>query len=161
MSDPTNFPGEATPDPTLVIALARLKGAGLRITLPRMKILEALARQQQPRSIEDLHALLSPGCCDLVTVYRCIGAFEKAGLVRRALIHHGTALYSPTFGQTERYHVVCRDSERVEALDEKLSLELREVVERAQDALRAKGYREVGHLLEFFGVAPAAPSAHP
>lgn len=140
----------------LILATARLKSAGLRVTQPRMAILEGLCRQSIPVSIENLHAGLPAGACDLVTVYRCMAAFERAGLVRRAVIHQGTSLYQVAFGPAETYHVVCRSSGSLASLSPEVSRELQRAVAKALEELRGKGYREVAHMLEFSGVAPAA-----
>ena len=74
------------------LATAKLKSAGLRITQPRLAILAALSKRAQPTSIEQLHGDVGADNCDLVTVYRCMAAFEDIALVRRAFFHNGTAL---------------------------------------------------------------------
>src|SRR5687767_10309234 len=136
------------------LATSKLKSAGLRITQPRLAILAALSRRAQPTSIEQLHEDVGPENCDLVTVYRCMAAFEEIALVRRTFFHNGTALYEINLGQPTRYHVVCKSSNRVEELDAETSDELRRSIENVQEKLRARGYADVGHIVEFFGVAP-------
>ena len=136
------------------LATAKLKSAGLRITQPRLAILAALSKRAQPTSIEQLHEDVGAENCDLVTVYRCMAAFEEIGLVRRAFFHNGTALYEINLGQPTRYHVVCKSTNRVEELDAETSDELRRAIEAVQEKLRGRGYGEVGHIGEFFGVAP-------
>jgi Fur family transcriptional regulator, ferric uptake regulator len=136
------------------LATTKLKSAGLRITQPRLAILAALSRCSQPASIEQLHADVGAENCDLVTVYRCMAAFEDIGLVRRAFFHNGTALYEINLGQPTRYHFVCKSTNRVEELDAETSGELRRVIETVQEKLRARGFGEVGHIVEFFGVPP-------
>ena len=135
-------------------ATARLKSAGLRITQPRLAILAELARQPQPVSIENLHDHLGANTCDLVTVYRCMAAFEEIGLVRRAFFHNGTALYEINLGQPTRYHVVCKATNRVEELDSEISAELNRTLQQIEEKLRAHGYEAVSHIVEFFGIAP-------
>ena len=143
--------------PTAVeLATARLKSAGLRITQPRLAIIAALSRREQPTTIEQIHEDVGAGNCDLVTVYRCMAAFEEIGLVRRAFFHNGTALYEINLGQPTRYHIVCKTTNRVEELDPAVSEELRRAIEVVQEGLRARGFAEVGHIVEFFGVAPQA-----
>ena len=136
------------------LATAKLKSAGLRITQPRLAILGALSKRAQPTSIETLHEDVGPQNCDLVTVYRCMSAFEDIGLVRRAFFHNGTALYEINLGQPTRYHVVCKTTNRVEELDAETADELRRAIETVQEKLRNRGYGDVGHIVEFFGVAP-------
>src|ERR1044072_1461027 len=86
----------------------------------------------QPTSIEQLHEDVGTQNCDLVTVYRCMAAFEDIGLVRRAFFHNGTALYEINLGQPTRYHVVCKASNQVEELDAETASELRRAIERVQ-----------------------------
>ena len=65
-----------------------LKAAGLKATLPRLKILNILeSNQMRHMSAEDVYkALLDAGEeVGLATVYRVLTQFEEAGLVRR---HH-------------------------------------------------------------------------
>lgn len=147
--------GASTPS-AVELATAKLKSAGLRITQPRLAILAALSNRGQPTSIEQLHQEVGTGNCDLVTVYRCMAAFEEIGLVRRAFLHNGTALYEISLGQPARYHVVCKNTNRVEELDAETSHELRRAIGSVQEKLRARGYEEVGYIVEFFGVAPSA-----
>lgn len=139
------------------LATARLKSAGLRITQPRIAILAELSKCEKPTSIEQLHTELGEGTCDLVTVYRCMAAFEEIGLVRRAFFHNGTALYEINLGQPTRYHVVCKTTDRVEELDAETSLELSRTLGEIEAKLRGRGYIDVGHIVEFFGVSPHGP----
>src|SRR5579871_4865828 len=60
------------PASALEQACAHLKSAGLRITRPRLAILEALLARVEPASIEQIHEMLGTDKCDLVTVYRCM-----------------------------------------------------------------------------------------
>lgn len=138
------------------LATSRLKSAGLRITQPRLAILSVLSRRDQPTSIEQIHDEVGAANCDLVTVYRCMAAFEGIGLVRRAFLHNGTALYEMNLGQPARYHVVCKATNRVAELDAAAAAELRRAIETVEESLNARGYRQVGHIVEFFGVAPTA-----
>lgn len=140
-------------------ATARLKSAGLRITQPRLAILAALNNRAKPTTIEQLHEDVGCDNCDLVTVYRCMAAFEEIGLVRRAFFHNGTALYEINLGEPTRYHVVCKSTDQVEELDAETSAELRHAIEGIQEKLRARGFTEVAHIVEFFAVAPPGSRA--
>lgn len=136
------------------LATTKLKSAGLRITQPRVALLTALGNRNAPSSIEQLHVEVGAENCDLVTVYRCMAAFEGIGLVRRAFFHNGTALYEINLGQPTRYHVVCKATNRVEELDSETADELRRAIEVVQEKLRARGFADVSHMVEFFGLAP-------
>ena len=141
------------------VACYKLKEAGLRITQPRVAILAALIKTGRPTSIDALHGELGPNSCDIVTVYRCMAAFESIGLVRRAFLINGTSLYEINLGDPNRYHVVCKQTNKVEELDAASANELRRAVQTVEDTLRSKGYLEVGHIVEFFGKSPAVRRA--
>lgn len=144
-----------TKDQTPVeVACYKLKEAGLRITQPRVAILAALIKTGRPTSIDALHNDLGANSCDIVTVYRCMAAFESIGLVRRAFLINGTSLYEINLGDPNRYHVVCKQTNMVEELDAASADALRSAVQTVEEALRARGYLEVGHIVEFFGKSP-------
>lgn len=126
----------------------------MRITQPRIAILTAIINRGQPTSIEQIHDELAAGSCDLVTVYRCLGAFERIGIVRRSFFHNGTSLYDVNLDETNRYHVVCKESNRVDPIAPALTDELRRSINQIEESLRAAGYNDVSHVVEFFGVAP-------
>jgi len=143
----------------LNIACARLKDAGLRITQPRIAILAALAKRGQPTTIEQIHADLEAGSCDLVTVYRCLSAFEDIGLVRRSFFHNGTSLYALSLGDAHPYHVICKETNQVQEIDPETTAELRRNVTQIEELLKSRGYNNVTHVVEFFGLAPDAATA--
>lgn len=143
------------------LATAKLKSAGLRITKPRVAILAALSRHTQPTSIEQIHDDVGSENCDLVTVYRCMAAFEQIGIVRRAFFHNGTAMYEMNVGRSTRYHVVCKSTNSVEELDAQTAEELRRAVEAIELRLRERGYTDVTHIVEFFGQSPQAVRPSP
>lgn len=126
-------------------ALDTLRKHHLRITRPRKAILQVLLTRETPTTIEELHHELEPGLCDLATVYRCLAAFEKLNLVRRCHFHDGTSLYEINLGSEHHHHIVCTSCQKVEALDFC-------VVEGLERLIRERGYRNVSHMLEFFGV---------
>ena len=73
-----------------------LKKAGLKVTLPRLKVLEVLERAE-PRhmSAEDVYKQLinSDDTVGLATVYRVLTQFESAGIVSRHNFDDGHAVY--------------------------------------------------------------------
>jgi Fur family ferric uptake transcriptional regulator len=137
------------------VACARLREAGLRITQPRIALITTLARQDGPVSIEHLHAALTDRACDLVTVYRCLSAFESIGLVRRSFLHNGTSLYELTLGQTpQHYHLVCKSCGKTERVDYF-------PIQGIETVLRERGYAQLTHLVEFFGICPRCQQSTP
>lgn len=159
-STQTNHPlatgGESLdPHSRVETACARLREAGLRITQPRIAILGVLIARGQPVSIEQIHSELRNRSCDLVTVYRCLAAFEEIGLVRRSFFHNGTSLYQLADRKDTVYHVVSKGGEEIRALDLETNSRLASAIKVVEDQLKAEGYTEVSHLLEFFAKAPA------
>ena len=144
-----------TPAP-LEVACTRLKAASLRVTQPRLAILDVLIRHGRPLSIEAIHARLDSRTCDLVTVYRCMAAFEAIGLVRRAFLNNGTSLYEIRIGDSPRYHVVCKGTNKVEEIDPETTTALSEALRIVEESLKARGFTDVSHIVEFFGHSPAA-----
>jgi Fur family transcriptional regulator, ferric uptake regulator len=144
----------AMPQAAIDVACTRLKAAGLRITQPRVAILEALIKRSAPASIEQIHGDLADAACDLVTVYRCLAAFQEVGLVRLCYFHNGTSLYQINLDNENTYHVVSKDTKEVEPLDAENAAELRAVVSKIEENLKSRGYTEVSHLVEFFAQKP-------
>jgi len=140
----------------LAAACGRLREAGLRITQPRIAIINALIQRNQPISIEQIHAELDSKSCDLVTVYRCLGAFEDIGIVRRSFLHNGTSLYQLGDRKDPVYHVVSKDTAEIQALDPATSARLSETIAKVEQELRDKGYENVSHVLEFFAKSSAS-----
>jgi Fur family transcriptional regulator, ferric uptake regulator len=160
-STQTNHPlangGESLdPHARVETACARLREAGLRITQPRIAILGVLIARGQPLSIEQIHGELRNRSCDLVTVYRCLAAFEEIGLVRRSFFHNGTSLYQLSDRKDSVYHVVAKDGSEIRSLDAETSARLAAAIKQVEDQLKAEGYTDVSHLLEFFAKAPEA-----
>lgn len=131
-------------------ACLRLKQASLRVTQPRVAILKALIAQPHPVSIEQIHQSLSDSACDLVTVYRCLAAFESIGLVRRSFLHNGTSLYQIHSSGSSGYHIINKSDRGIEPLPAELARELSGTIRRIENELRAQGYTDVSHSVEFF-----------
>ncbi|AWI08995.1 Fur family transcriptional regulator [Ereboglobus luteus] len=133
-------------------ACARLKEAGLRITQPRISILNSLINRSVPASIEQIHADLPPDTCDLVTVYRCLAVFQEIGLVRLTYFHNGASAYQLTLTSdtVPPYHVIFKKDNEVQELDAESAAELRAVITKIEDKLRESGHGKVSHIVEFF-----------
>jgi len=160
-STQTNSPfGSPAVDQDAIIL--KLRTSGLRITQPRLALLSVLCRMHQPATIEQLYGQTGSETCDLVTFYRCIAAFEKAGVVYRSGFGgRGAALYLVASECQRRYPLVRRGTTQVEQLDEDLSSELHAVIESVQRKLRERGYRQLEHIVEFFAEAPPAENRSP
>lgn len=92
-----------------------LKKAGLKATLPRIRILEMLeASDFKHMSAEDVYkGLLSAGEeVGLATVYRVLTQFESAGLVKRHNFDSGHSVFELDQGG-HHDHMVCLKTNRV------------------------------------------------
>lgn len=100
-----------------------LRKAGLKVTLPRLKILEILETSRQRHlSAEDIYKeLLQTGeDIGLATVYRVLTQFEAAGLVTRHNFEGGHSVFEMDEGK-HHDHMVCVESgEVVEFVDEEI-----------------------------------------
>jgi Fur family ferric uptake transcriptional regulator len=93
-----------------------IRKAGLKVTLPRVKILEVLeASGERHMTAEDVYkALLENGEeIGLATVYRVLTQFEGAGLVERHHFEGGQAVFEINRGH-HHDHIVCLDCGHVE-----------------------------------------------
>jgi Fur family transcriptional regulator, ferric uptake regulator len=93
-----------------------LRNAGLKVTLPRLKILDILADgPARHMSAEDIYKklLVSNEDIGLATVYRVLTQFEAAGLVTRHHFEGGMAVFELNQGE-HHDHIVCVDCGKVE-----------------------------------------------
>lgn len=125
-----------------------LRNAGLKVTLPRVKILEILERSN-PRHIsaEDMYkALLDSGeDIGLATVYRVLTQFETAGLVTRHHFEGGHSVFELNQG-SHHDHILCVKCGRVdEFMDAEIEI-------RQKKIASAKGYEMTDHSLYIYGV---------
>lgn len=123
-----------------------LRKAGLKITLPRLKILEIL-EGAEPRhmSAEDIYKELLDSDEDigLATVYRVLTQFEAAGLVTRHNFEGGHSVFELDDGE-HHDHMVCIDSgEVVEFVSDE--------IERLQEEIAEKhGFELLDHSLVLY-----------
>lgn len=125
-----------------------LRKAGLKVTLPRLKILELLAdSEHRHMSAEEVYrALLDSGEeIGLATVYRVLTQFESAGLVSRQHFEGGHSVFELDEGH-HHDHIVCVKCGRVDEF-------MDEVIEDRQEAIADKlGYEMTDHSLYIYGV---------
>ena len=132
-------------------AVSRMKEKSLRVTSPRLAMLKILAQAKHPLSAEQVHAA-ADGELDLVTVYRSLGALDEAGIVQRHPLERGRSLYALVSQGHHHHHVICRRCGRIERLpgcD----------VGRIESAARARGFADLTHVMEIYGVCPTCASS--
>ncbi len=125
-----------------------LRKAGLKGTLPRLRILQILAdASDKHMSAEEIYkGLLEMGEeVGLATVYRALTKFVDAGLVNRLNFEGGQAVYELNEGR-HHDHIVCIKCNAVEEFVD-------DVIEARQKAIAEKfGYEMTDHALNIFGV---------
>ena len=123
-----------------------LRKAGLKVTLPRMKILQQLeSSEERHLSAEDIYkALMDTGeDVGLATVYRVLTQFESAGLVMRHNFDGGHAVFELATDE-HHDHMVCTETgDVIEFHDDAIEARQRKICE-------AHGYELVDHSLVLY-----------
>ncbi len=124
-----------------------LKKAGLKVTLPRLKILEVLQEPDNHHvSAEDLYKrLIDMGEeIGLATVYRVLNQFDDAGIVTRHNFEGGKSVFELT-QQHHHDHLICLDCGKViEFSDDSIEARQREIAAK-------HGIRLTNHSLYLYG----------
>lgn len=138
---------------------AELRRAGLKATLPRLRILEILERTPERHvSAEDVYRALideEGGSIGLATVYRVLTQFEQAGLViRHNFDGGGSAVFELEKGE-HHDHLVCIRCGRVdEFVDDTIE-------ERQHKIARDAGYTMTDHSLIIYGLCADCQAPSP
>src|ERR1700682_1781434 len=123
-----------------------LKSAGLKATLPRLKIIN-LFEQSKVRHLtaEDVYKqLLAEGLdVGLATVYRVLTQFEQAGLLSRQHFETGKAVFELNQGG-HHDHLVCLQCGRVEEFYDA------DIARRQNEVARQRGFQLHGHSLALY-----------
>ena len=125
-----------------------LKKAGLKITIPRVKILELLENAKDHHlSAEDVYRILVESSEDigLATVYRVLTQFEEAGLVIRHNFAEGHSVFELDQGE-HHDHLVCVKCNRVEEFVDAV------IETRQQEIAKQAGYTITDHSLNIYGI---------
>ena len=128
----------------------QLKEAGLKITMPRVKVLHILEQSTKHHlSAEDVYkALLEMGeDVGLATVYRVLTQFQAAGLINRHNFEGGYSVFELSQGE-HHDHLVCVKCGRVEEfVDDMIEQRQKMIAERAQ-------FKMTDHALNIYGLCP-------
>jgi Fur family ferric uptake transcriptional regulator len=125
-----------------------LKKAGLKVTLPRIKILEILEKAKDHHlSAEDVYKLLVESGDDigLATVYRVLTQFEEAGLVVRHHFSEEHSVFELDHG-THHDHLVCVKCGKVREFFDEI------IEERQKIVAIAEGFQITDHSLNIYGI---------
>lgn len=110
-----------------------LKKAGLKATLPRLRILEILETSSaRHMSAEEVYkALLGSGDdVGLATIYRVLTQFEGAGIVQRHNFDSGHAVFEMTQDEHHDHMVNVATGEVIEFFDDEIERLQKEIVDR-------------------------------
>ena len=125
---------------------AELKKAGLKVTLPRLRILELLEDGDKAHlSAEEIYRRLIDAGEEvgLATVYRVLTQFEQAGICIRHNFEEGHAVYELT-PSDHHDHMVCLDTgDVIEFTDEIIE-------ERQKKLAEERGYEIIDHSMVLY-----------
>ncbi len=134
---------------------SELKSVGLKVTLPRLKILSLFETSDQRHlSAEDIYRVLLAEHEDigLATVYRVLTQFEQAGLLIRHHFESGKAVFELNQGG-HHDHLVCLQCGRVEEFFDP------EIEKRQEKIAKERGFTIREHSLYLY--ADCAKAACP
>jgi len=124
-----------------------LRKAGLKVTLPRLNILQILEQAEQHHlSAEDVYkTLLSQGNdVGIATVYRVLTQFEAAGLVTRHHFDGGQAIFELDTGDNHD-HIVCVKTGKVSEFKDEV------IEQRLLEIAKELGYELTDHKIILYG----------
>ena len=125
---------------------AELKRAGLKVTLPRLRILELLEGGDKTHlSAEEIYRRLIDAGEEvgLATVYRVLTQFEQAGICIRHNFEEGHAVYELT-PSDHHDHMVCLDTGDVIEFTDDI------IEERQKKLAKEKGYEIIDHSMVLY-----------
>jgi len=133
-----------------------LKNAGLKATLPRLKVLSLFENSKERHlSAEDIYKIILNSGEDvgLATVYRVLTQFEQAGLLIRHHFESGKAVFELNSGG-HHDHIVCVKCGRVEEFYDA------EIEKRQEIAAAKLGFTMQEHSLTIYGLCSNQPCTH-
>ena len=122
-----------------------LRNAGLKVTHPRIRVLEILENSHEHLTAENIYKMLLEGSEDigLATVYRVLTQFEAAGLVVKHNFEGGQAVYELDRGQHHDHMIDVTTGKVIEFVNED--------IEKLQREIAAKhGYEIADHSLVLY-----------
>ena len=131
-----------------------LRAVGLKVTLPRLKILEILeGNEDRHLSAEDIYKDLLKHDEDigLATVYRVLTQFEQAGLVKRHHFEDGHAVFELDRGEHHDHMVDVDSGAVIEFVND-------EIESLQHEIARQHGFDIVGHSLVLYVRARGKPA---
>lgn len=125
-----------------------LKNAGLKVTLPRIKILQLLETSKKRHiSAEEIYQQLIAQSEDvgLATVYRVLTQFESAGLVTRHRFDGEHSVFELT-QEDHHDHIVCVDCGHVDEFIDNV------IEQRQKQIAQERNFELTDHALTLYGI---------
>jgi Fur family ferric uptake transcriptional regulator len=125
---------------------SELKSIGLKVTVPRMKILELFDKTAEKHlTADDVYRLLQDDDMDigLATVYRALTQFEPAGLLERHHFESGKAVFEKKAIQ-HHDHLVCTRCGQVEEFHDE------EIERRQKRVAKERGFTLEAHAMTLY-----------
>ena len=136
--------------------IAQLKGSGLKVTGPRLKILDLFeTHAEEHLSAEDVYRILLEEGVEIgvATIYRVLTQFEQADILLRHHFESGKAVYELNKGD-HHDHIVCVKCGKVTEFHNL-------TIESLQGKIAEEnGYRIVDHALYLYGVCGDCQQKH-
>jgi len=131
-------------------ALEMCRKIGLRLTPRRIKIIEFLATQRVPVSLETVMQVKEVReACDATTVYRTLMLFREVEVIRQVSLPDKTRFFVLNVPGESIHFLICRSCGSITELQPGIHCESME------SAIAAKhGYTQLYHELQFFGLCP-------
>lgn len=103
---------------------ALLRENNLKVTQPRLRVLEIISEKDTAISQPELEKMLGKET-DRVTLYRILASFEEKGILHKVFDLHGTATYATCSQdctahkhEDQHIHFICSNCNSVTCLDE-------------------------------------------
>lgn len=123
-----------------------LRTAGLKVTEPRIAILSQFIKKHVPLSALEIQQALKGQGSDVVTVYRTLTSFEKAGILRTVDLRREAVYYE--LASHHHHHIICTTCGVFEDIEDC------DIAALGKKALsNSKKFSSIkDHALEFFGL---------
>lgn len=142
---PPPVPAPPSPESPRAAFEAFLRGKRLKLTKPRMSVMESALTAKRHFEPEELVSTLRDKAVSRATVYRTLALLLEGGLLREVIEDRGRRIYEPMHGMPHHDHLVCVGcGEIIEFTNPR--------IEALQEAVcRHYGFEPVSHLHQIMG----------
>lgn len=135
----------------------RFNRQGLRLTIPREAVIQALSTSGKHLSAEDIYMAVHQEypAIGLTTIYRTLDILIRMGVVLKFDFGDGRSRYELTEAYSEKkhhHHLICTGCSRIIDYMDFLDDEL-ELIKKTEKALSKKyNFQITGHMMQFYGL---------